>query len=537
MAFDPSVISQIPDGAGNPVAAVEQGYKLADMQNVQQSNKLLLGQQKQKAEDHEEAKNILKGVKLDSQEDVTKAAEKLNRAGLHDESMEFMKVMQGLQAGKGDLDLQQYKIQAEKSNIIGSATGALFNEYQNKIQSGVSPTLAAALMQPKYQQAIEQLKSSKLPNGSPALGPNDLKQIEQNPTFNPEFVRSMAEKSQQGAAALQAQMKFHQDQLRDTTEGIKAHAEERMSKAEEVRERAEAEREKHDRAEEAQKKAGIPDKMPQATLDLAVPIVMADPSRLKDYVTGSRFDPRKQQIQDAIAEKMDAAGLKWQDLERLRSNFRSENKSIDKMVQQRDAIQSFETEARANGERVLELLNMVDDTHVPMVEGFTRSVKRKAGNIDASELASTINSFQTQTARIIAGSPNLTGVISDSARQDLQSVAPQTMNAETGKRIINRLFTEMDIRAEGLNQQIKKAQDTSMSPGGPPASVPRDPGGTPLAHPGQQPQQPPAAAQPPAQGQQPGQQPPPQQPPAAGVVPPASGEDEFTALFARKPGT
>jgi hypothetical protein len=528
VAFDPSVISQIPDGAGNPVAAVEQGYKLADMQNVQESNKLQLGQQKQQIEDHEKAKNILKSVgSIDSQEDATKAAEKLTKAGLPDEAMQFMKTIQGLQAGKGDLDLQQYQIQAKKADIIGSATGALFNEYDQKIRSGVSPTLATALMQPKYQQAIEQLKNSKLPNGSPALGPNDMKLIEQNPTFNPDFVHSMAEKSQQGAAALQAQIKHHDDERKDETEKLKGQAAVISAKAEDRKERGEEEKEKHDRAEEEAKKAGIPDKMPQATLDTAVGIVMADPNRLKDYTTGSRFDPRKQQIQDAITDKLKESNMTWQDLERLRSNFRSENKSIDKMVQQRDAIQSFETEARSNGERVLQLLDMVDDTHIPMVEGFTRSVKRKAGNIDASELASTINSFQTQTARIIAGSPNLTGVISDSARKDLQSVAPQNMNSETGRRIINRLFTEMDVRAEGLNQQIKKAQDTSVSPGGPPASVPRDPAGTPLARPGQQPQQQPQPQI--AGGQQPAQQPQPQQaapqPAATQPSPPAPGVD------------
>ena len=511
MAFDPSVISQIPDFAGNPVAAKEQAYKLADMQTTEQSNRLKLGQEKQAVADDQKAKNILKTANLDSPEGVTKAAEKLTQAGLKDEAMKFMKTMQGLQESKGNLAEQQYRILGEKNDIIGSTAAGLANQYDQLIQSGNSPALANAIMQSRYQDAMKQLHGAKLSDGSPALGPQDLQQIDQNPQFNSQFVRTIAERSKQGAAALQAQLKFHQDQRSDETERMKHQDEVRKDRDEERKIALEEETIKHDRAKEEAAKRGIPEPMSDTALEVAGPVVMADPTQMSRFAGRSAKDPRMGQINEWIAQKLKAGGQSWQDLERLRQNFRAESKSIDKMTSQRDSIESFEKEARVNGERVLQLLDMVDDTSIPAVEGFTRSAKRIAGGVDASELASVLNSFQTQTARIIGGNPNMAGVVTDSARKDLQSIAPQNMTVAQGRRIINRLFNEMDVRKDAIDQQIKGAQERSVSmapPGG--AAVARDAAGTPIAAPA-------AAAQPP-------QQPPPQpataQPPAAPGVDP-----------------
>lgn len=463
MAFDPSIISQIPDMAGNPVAAKEQAYKLSDMATGAESNKLALGQQKQQIEDTTKARNILKGVKLDSPQDVTRAAEKLTNAGLPDEAMKFMKAMQGLQESKGNLTLQQYQLMGAKNDIIGGAVASLVGQADQMIQSGASPALVNAVMQPKYQQAIQQLSQAKLPDGSPALGPEDLKQIQQNPQFNLQFLRTIADRSKQGAAALQAQMKFHADERADKIAGIRAEAEKRMEQDERRKIMLAEETLRENREKDARLRAGIPEPMSQELLDtVAGPLYMADANQMSKFSTNSPKDPRKGQLNEWVKDKLNASGMKWQDLERLRQNFKAEGKSIDKLVPQLNAIESFEGEVRGNGERVLELIDMVDDTHVPLAEGFLRSSKRKLGGVDASELGSVLNSFQTQVARIIAGNPNMAGVVTDSARKDLQSIAPQSMNADTAKRIVKRLFTEADLRTDMIKLQINKAQDHSM---------------------------------------------------------------------------
>lgn len=521
MAFDPSIISQIPDMAPNPVAAQGEAYKLKDLQTNQQSNSLKLSQDQKQVADQDKARNILKGTKLDSPEDVTKAAEKLTNAGLPDQAMNFMKTMQGLQESKGNLTEQQYRVLGQKSDIIGSTVGSLVNESQQLIQSGQSPAMVNALMQPKYQAAIQQLHNQKLGDGSPALNAQDLQQIEQHPQFDANFLRSIADRSKQGSAAIKAQLDFHKSETADKALAIKEADEER-------KEKSDAETERKHKADEEQKAKGIPDQLSGVALDLARDNVMADPSSMRQYASYSSKDPRKNQINEAIAAKLKEGGMGFPDLVRLRTRFSGEKKSVEKLIAQRDGIEAFEGLARANGERALELLKMVDDTGVPMIEGFTRSAKRKAGNVDAGELASVLNSFQTETARVIGGNPNMTGVVTDSARKDVQALVPQSSSVASGIRNISRLLTEMDIRRDMVNSEIDRGQKsmTDISPNSPlpqrnPSGSLVAPGAAPAA-PLSQTGAPPAVTPQPAAAAQPGG--------APAAAPPAGGTD-FSHLW------
>lgn len=211
MAFDPSIISQIPDSAPNPVRQKETAFRLADLIDQEQLSRLKLNAAKSGQQDTEKAKSILKDADYSTPQGVTKTAEKLSRAGLPDQAMDFMKVMQQLQQGKGELQKQQYEMMAARNDIVGNAAAGLVGEYDS-LAARVGSTQAAAMMQPKYQAAIQQLSGMKLPDGSSALGPEQLQQIQGNPQFNPDFIRTVAQRSKEGAAALKAQLEFHKEQ-------------------------------------------------------------------------------------------------------------------------------------------------------------------------------------------------------------------------------------------------------------------------------------------------------------------------------------
>lgn len=233
--FDPAVIADIPDLA-SPNRAAKQRLTIADMVDQGQMSKLKLSAERTKQSDAAKAKEVLKGADYSTPEGVTKTAESLTRAGLPDQAMDFMQAMQKLQSGKGELDQQQYEMAAIQNNMIGSAAAQLSGEYDAAIQKGVPPQQAAAMMQPKYQQAIQQLMQAKLPNGKPALNPHALDQIQQNPQFNPEFVRGVAQTSKQGAEALKAQLAYHTSERQD---------------------KAETEKERHNKAMEGAKSSGF----------------------------------------------------------------------------------------------------------------------------------------------------------------------------------------------------------------------------------------------------------------------------------------
>ena len=144
------------------------------------------------------------------------------------------------------------------------------------------------------------------------------------------------------------------------------------------------------------------------------------------------------------------------DLVRLRVTAKAESGSIQKIQQQLNALRPFNELAQFNGERALALLDKIDDTGLPMIEGWRRRTARAAGDPDDAEFLSVINTFQTEMARIIT-QPNLTGQLSDTARREVQDIAPASMSAAQGKRVINRLILEGTTREQFMQNQLQTA--------------------------------------------------------------------------------
>jgi hypothetical protein len=128
----------------------------------------------------------------------------------------------------------------------------------------------------------------------------------------------------------------------------------------------------------------------------------------------------------------------------------------------------------------LQLINQIDDTGVPMVEAISRMAKRGAGNVDAAELHSVITTFQTEISRLLAAGPSMNGVISDTARREIGQMSPENMSAAQAKRIIARLYGEMDARLAFVNDAVSKSVGTASGGG---AFGGQSPQGAPAANP------------------------------------------------------
>lgn len=188
-------------------------------------------------------------------------------------------------------------------------------------------------------------------------------------------------------------------------------------------------------------------------------VVMSDPSRIRDYASfGQAGQKFRTEIANEITKVKHETGMSDADFIQARANAKSQLGSIQKLTVQKNAIAAFESLAKQNGQRVLELLDKVDDTGIPLIEGMTRAAKRAGGNVDAAELQSVLTAFQTETSRILSN-PNMTGVVSDTARKEVQEMASGKMSVAQGKRVINRLFTEFDIRNNAIAEQIGNASN------------------------------------------------------------------------------
>ena len=198
-------------------------------------------------------------------------------------------------------------------------------------------------------------------------------------------------------------------------------------------------------------------------ITMAGTVVMADPSRIRDYASfGSEGQNIRTQINNVISKRLKDSGLKPEDLVKFRISAKNNAASSQKLTAQANAVDAFEGLARNNGERVLELISKLDQTGVPLTEGLLRSARNKLGSDDAAELQSVLTTFQTETSRILSN-PNMTGVVSDSARHEVQDMVPGNMSSSQARRVINRIFTEMDVRKHYTQQANETALGRASS--------------------------------------------------------------------------
>jgi hypothetical protein len=197
------------------------------------------------------------------------------------------------------------------------------------------------------------------------------------------------------------------------------------------------------------------------TLDMAAEAVMRNPTAMRQYSPswGSSGFPIRNQINQEVAKKLkEDYGMTPSQLTAFQNRVRSEGKSMDVMVKQVRNIEAFEGVAELNGQRLIALLDKIPDRGIPVVNGFERGIRNRVlGDTDLAEYNSVMQQFQTEVARIV-NNPQMSGVLSDSARHEIQQIVDGKMTADQTKRVINRLFFEMQSRKSLLWEQINSSQ-------------------------------------------------------------------------------
>jgi hypothetical protein len=224
-------------------------------------------------------------------------------------------------------------------------------------------------------------------------------------------------------------------------------------------------------------------------LNLAAADVLVNPGNIRNYVQGKSKDAdnKRAQIQTQIAKNLDDAGMKPSDINALRANAAAYAKSLPKAVMNYQNVQAADQLAQFNGQRVMELVDKVNTSKYSSINSLKQAIAKHSGDVsgdDAAEYASTLNAFQTEAAKILTGPASGGGVLSDSARQELQQLVNGTLAPSSVKRVITRMFTEFDFRKRSLQGVVSAAGEdidslSQMRPatatfGGapPPAAVP-----------------------------------------------------------------
>lgn len=484
MAFDPSVISSIPDTTGNPVKAKEDAYTLSNMMDTNTLNKMKLSDAKQQQAEEELYKSILKGSDLSTDEGASKAAEKLTHAGLPEQSMRFMKERQAIKSGALDIEAKKWEnAMSQQEALVGAVDGVIRQVDQYK---KANPTATPAMMDAKTLELVV-----------PAMDQLAQQRQDLAPVIAKYKTSTPGALTYQGLLSLESSNKSGLARMKERYEEQKGEREERNTSVREQQANTQAvnaatsarREEAYASNVESLKKNRDPELLSEKVLAMAVPTVMADPNRMKDYYGSAASSKKiKDQINGAISDRMTAAGLSIDDLPRIRADTKAESTSIGKLIPQLNAVSAYEKLGKFNGNRLLELIDQLDDTGIPLIEGPARYAKKKAGSADAAEFGSVLTSYQNEVARIL-NNPNMTGVVHRGAVEDIQHVISGDVSADQAKRLINRINLEMDFRQTSLQQAVNDAGAAMTSPGAtpqpgaqpPPAagSAPPSPGGLP----------------------------------------------------------
>src|SRR6266567_3158022 len=180
MAFDPSIISAIPDYAGNPIEAREKAVTLKDMMDREQLNSLQLGQKKQEAKENTQVQDILKGSDYSTPQGLAETAQKVNRVSPR-AAMDLLKTGQQYQSGQVQQQLDQLELADKRQGLIVNAIDPIVGQARAMKNSGASDLDIKAFITQQMPNTLQQLRSMKLGDGKPVLADDVLKFVTQVP--------------------------------------------------------------------------------------------------------------------------------------------------------------------------------------------------------------------------------------------------------------------------------------------------------------------------------------------------------------------
>jgi hypothetical protein len=209
--------------------------------------------------------------------------------------------------------------------------------------------------------------------------------------------------------------------------------------------------------------------MSQAELDVTLPQVMGDPLMRAKLVAGRSAkdtEPYYKQWNLATADYLAQHNISPGSLSSIQASIAGEKKSSQQMQAQSNLLDAFESNERATAENILHLANKIPDSGSPTLNEFLRGAKIAGfGDQDLTDLRTMLNTFIPGAANIITNPRMASGVISDSAREDVKQMVNGNMTTGQLKRAIGRLLVEMDQRKVGLGNQIRQSQGGQQFPG------------------------------------------------------------------------
>jgi hypothetical protein len=152
------------------------------------------------------------------------------------------------------------------------------------------------------------------------------------------------------------------------------------------------------------------------------------------------------------------------DMAQQRAIYTTERANLQRQTTQLSAIRSYKDTALKNLEVFEQAAGKVIDTGSPWINGPLRAVmKDKLGSADQAVYDAARAVVMPELARIIQN-PNLTGVLSNQARKEIDEILEGKANFRQIKRVIGMLKIDMNNRTGSMEKEIEATRKLLARP-------------------------------------------------------------------------
>jgi hypothetical protein len=140
------------------------------------------------------------------------------------------------------------------------------------------------------------------------------------------------------------------------------------------------------------------------------------------------------------------------------ATYKADAASLKQITQQLNAVEAFEQTGLKNLKLFTDAAAKIPDTGVPWLNTPVRYLSDKmVGSTNMAAVSAARQVALTEISRVVAN-PNLTGVLSDSARHEILSLSPENATFAQIKRVSEILQSDMRNRRDSMRAQKASIQ-------------------------------------------------------------------------------
>lgn len=147
------------------------------------------------------------------------------------------------------------------------------------------------------------------------------------------------------------------------------------------------------------------------------------------------------------------------------AEYAANKESLKKLQSNFDAVSAFENTALKNIQLFRDQAKKVIDTGIPLLNAPLRGAAKMLGSQDQAGFETALQVANNEIAKVTS-SPGLTGVLSDSARKEVEAYNPKDATVGQAMHVADILTQDMANRHQSYQQQIQDIQKRMEGSGG-----------------------------------------------------------------------